>query len=220
MAKTYIEYGGERYHERAHPDAYELALAAMENLAAGDVLDVGAGAGYTSARLAERGHRVRAVDIHTEQFVPREIPCVKADLNGRLPFDDASFDGVLALEIIEHLEAPRAFLRELARVVRPGGTVVVSTPNITSLRSKLRFLWNSEFTLFFNAERRTRDPFCAEASGHISPILPWLLEIFMRDAGLQPHAWSWSKSRLGVRTRHLAKTVIVSAVRATADASP
>lgn len=213
MAKNYIEYRGERYHERAHPDAYELALAAMKGVSPGEVLDVAAGAGYTSARLADCGHRVRAIDIHPEQFVPREIPFVKGDLNLRLPFDDATFDGVLALEIIEHLEAPRAFVRELARVVKPGGTVVVSTPNITSLRSKLRFLWNGEFTLFFNAERRTRDPFCAEASGHISPILPWLLEIFLRDAGLEPREWTWSSAELGIRSRHLAKTLVVRTER-------
>lgn len=213
MAKNYIEYRGERYHERAHPDAYELALAGMKDVPPGDVLDVAAGAGYTSARLADLGHRVRAIDIHPEQFVPREIPFVKADLNHRLPFDDATFDGVLALEIIEHLEAPRAFVRELARVAKPGGTVVISTPNITSLRSKLRFLWNGEFTLFFNAERRTRDPFCAEASGHISPILPWLLEIFLRDAGLEPREWTWSSAELGIRSRHLAKTLVVRTER-------
>jgi 2-polyprenyl-3-methyl-5-hydroxy-6-metoxy-1,4-benzoquinol methylase len=219
MGKTYIEYQGERYHERAHPDAYELALAAMNDVPPGDVLDVAAGAGYTSARLAARGHRVRAIDIHPEQFVPRAIPFIKADLNGRLPFDDATFDGVLALEIIEHLEAPRAFVRELARVVKPGGTVVVSTPNITSFRSKLRFLFASEFTLFFNAERRTRDPFCAEASGHISPILPWLLEIFLRDAGLEPRDWTWSVAELGIRSRHLAKTVVVRTERVAARTS-
>lgn len=211
--KTYLEYNGQQFHQRAHPDAYELALEAMECVPPGEVLDVGAGAGYTSARLSDRGHRVRAVDINREQFVPTSIPFVKSDLNAALPFADASFDGVLALEIIEHLEAPRAFVRELGRVVRPGGAVVISTPNITSLRSKLRFLFAAEFTLFFDSERRTRDPFCAEASGHISPILPWLLDIFMRDAGLEPRARTWARAEFGIRSRHLAKTLVVRAER-------
>jgi 2-polyprenyl-3-methyl-5-hydroxy-6-metoxy-1,4-benzoquinol methylase len=218
VAKNYIEYGGRRFHERAHPDAYELALAALAELPPGKVLDVAAGAGLTSARLAERGHRVDAIDINVEQFVPTEIECRRANLNERLPFDDASFDGVLALEIIEHLEAPRAFVRELARVVKPGGTVVISTPNITSLRSKLRFVLNSEFSLFFDVETRTRDPFCEEATGHISPILPWLLDIFLKDAGLEPRTRSWTRGPLGIRSRHLAQTIIVRSVRVRASA--
>ena len=213
VTKRYIEYGGLRFHERAHPDAYDLALSAMDGVGPGSILDVAAGAGLTSFRLAEKGHEVTAIDINADQFVPPDIKHVRADLNARLPMDDASFDGVLALEIIEHLEAPRAFVRELARVCKPGGTVVVSTPNITSVRSRLRFLRRSEFTLFFDEERRTRDPFCEEASGHISPILPWLLDIFLRDARLLPTQWSWTKGLLGLRSPHLAQTLLVSARR-------
>jgi SAM-dependent methyltransferase len=52
------------------------------------------------------------------------------------PLDDASASAVVAIETIEHLENPRALLREMARIVRPGGWIVVTTPNQLSLMRK------------------------------------------------------------------------------------
>jgi 2-polyprenyl-3-methyl-5-hydroxy-6-metoxy-1,4-benzoquinol methylase len=208
VKKNYIDHGGEQFHERAMPDAYHLALDFMARLGRGRVLDLAAGSGYTSRRLKELGFDVTAYDIYTDQFVPKDIPIKKADLNRELDEPAGSVDAILALEVIEHLENPKGFLREVARVLRPGGGLVLSTPNIVTLGSKLRFAMREELELFFNEESRTRDPFCAEATGHISPLLPWLLDTFVKDAGLALSERGYTK-KWGVRTKHLGRSAIL-----------
>jgi SAM-dependent methyltransferase len=208
VSKNYIEHAGERFHERAMRDAYELALDLMSGLPRGRVFDLAAGSGYTSRRLKDMGFDVVAYDIFTDQFVPRDIPIEKVDLNQRLDVPAASVDAILALEVIEHLENPRAFLREAARLLRPGGGLVLSTPNIVTLGSKLRFAFREELELFFNEETRTRDPFCDDATGHISPLLPWLLDTFVKDAGLVVSRRAYTK-KWGLRSKHLGRSAML-----------
>lgn len=209
VTKNYFEYAGESFHERAIPDAYELALTFMAELGRGRALDLAAGSGYTSRRLKELGFDVTAYDIFTDQFVPRDIPIQKANLDGPLDEPAGAADAILALEVIEHLENPKAFLREAARLLRPGGGLVLSTPNVVTVGSKLRFALREELELFFNEESRTRDPFCNEAAGHISPLLPWLLDLFVKDAGLVVVRRAYTR-KWGVRSKHLGRSTLLS----------
>jgi len=73
------------------------------------------------------------------------------DLLKRLPYDDASFDVVLLVEVIEHLENHRIALGELARILRPGGVLILTTPNIMRL--------NSRFHFFFSGYHKTKRRF-------------------------------------------------------------
>jgi SAM-dependent methyltransferase len=72
----------------------------------------------------------------------RGIPCVAVDLNQNtpLPFPNASFDYIHAGEIIEHLFSPDLLLKEIARLLKPSGYAVISTPNLASWRNKLVLL--------------------------------------------------------------------------------
>jgi 2-polyprenyl-3-methyl-5-hydroxy-6-metoxy-1,4-benzoquinol methylase len=65
VVKNYIVHNGEDYHERASPDAYRLALQLMSRFSRGRAIDLAAGSGYTSRRLAELGFAVTAYDIFT-----------------------------------------------------------------------------------------------------------------------------------------------------------
>jgi SAM-dependent methyltransferase len=206
--KNYIEHAGERFHERAMRDAYDLALGFMSKVGRGQVFDLAAGSGYTSRRMKDMGFDVTAYDIFTDQFVPKDIPIKKTDLNIGFTEPAASADGILALEVIEHMENPRAFLREIARVLKPGGGLVLSTPNVVTVGSKVRFAFREELELFFNDEARIRDPFCDEASGHISPLLPWLLDMFVKDAGLAVLERSYTK-KWGMRSKHLGRSAML-----------
>ena len=63
-----------------------------------------------------------------------------ADVEEPLPFDDASFDVVVAAELLEHLRRPDHLVAEIARVLRPGGTIAGSVPNAYRLKNRLRAL--------------------------------------------------------------------------------
>jgi len=95
------------------------------------VLDVGCGVGQVVARLTEAGYEAHGVDV-SEPNITRARKfsdhCQLYD-GKRLPFPDNHFACAGALNVLEHVEEPEAFLRELVRVAAVGGRVVVSSPN-------------------------------------------------------------------------------------------
>lgn len=98
-----------------------------------DVLDIACGEGYGSACLSRLGARsVVGVDIDEETVAHAKIKYgIEARVGNAesIPANDDEFDLVVSFETIEHVADPAAFLDECARVCRPGGTLVVSTPN-------------------------------------------------------------------------------------------
>jgi SAM-dependent methyltransferase len=99
------------------------------------VLDAGCGAGYGTAELARAAQRVVGVDRAPEaiefaraHYAAHNVSFEEASCES-LPHADASFELVVAFEVIEHLEDWRGFLRETRRVLVPNGQLVVSTPN-------------------------------------------------------------------------------------------
>ena len=169
--------------ERAYADCHRIALRLAAPEPPGRALDLGAGQGALSHALDLGGFDVTAADINTDQFRAAGVPCSKLDLNRPLPFPDGDFSLVFAVEVLEHLESPRAFLREIFRVLKPGGLAVITTPNITSLPSRILFLATGFFDLFVPVRRRLEDPLDAEADGHITPIPGWLLRYHLREGG-------------------------------------
>jgi len=171
--------------ERAYADCHRIALRLADAERPGRALDLGAGQGAISHALRLRGHDVMAADINGSQFKAAGVPFAKLDLNRPLPLPDGDFDLVMAVEVLEHLESPRAFLREIYRLLRPGGLAVVTTPNITSLPSRMLFLATGCFDLFVPTKRRLEDPLDAEADGHITPLPGWLLRYHLRESGFE-----------------------------------
>ncbi len=95
-------------------------------------LDVGAREGNQTRWLQARGYTVTSVDV--ESLFPE---CQVVDANERLPFDDASFDLVWSSEVIEHLHAPEIAVSEFRRVTKPGGDIIMTTPNSYALLFRL-----------------------------------------------------------------------------------
>lgn len=109
-------------------------------------LDLGGGQGIFSEVLLKYEWNATLLDYAPGRV--RGVKCVSADLNERWPLVAEEFILVVALEVVEHLENPRHFFRELARVLRPNGYALVSTPNQLSIASKLCLLARNEFRDF------------------------------------------------------------------------
>jgi SAM-dependent methyltransferase len=98
------------------------------------ILDVGCGTGLNAQKFADQGHSVVGIDLSPvaiEKFNLRGFKGLVCDVErvGGVPLADATFDLVFASEVIEHLVETESFLREVHRLLRPGGTLVLSTPN-------------------------------------------------------------------------------------------
>ncbi len=92
--------------------------------------------------FAKRGFSVVATDYSPPPFRMDGVSRLGGvDLNECLPFKDSTFDGVNLIEVIEHIEHQAQLIREIGRVLKGDGTVVISTPNILNLVSRLRFLF-------------------------------------------------------------------------------
>jgi len=125
--------GAQIAYEHLHRYQFALRWAAGKH-----VLDVAAGIGYGAGLLAKAAERVWAVDLDAAsvQYARRTFPAGNLMfLQGNaasLPMQAHSVDLVIALEVLEHVEDQEGLVAELARVVRPGGTVLISTPNKAS----------------------------------------------------------------------------------------
>lgn len=115
----------------------------------GTLVDVGCGRGQLWEHLRDRFDRYLGVDVVRYDGFPEDGTFCRADLDtGRADLDDATGDVVAGVETIEHVENPRAFVRELVRLVKPGGLVIVTTPNQLNLLSKLSLMLKNQFPAF------------------------------------------------------------------------
>ena len=103
------------------------------------VLDIPAGAGAFTQRMQEQGVEVYSADIENIMMVdnPR---FEQANMNHSLPYQEGFFDAIACIDGIEHLERPFDFVRECHRILKQHGHLVISTPNISALRSRWRWM--------------------------------------------------------------------------------
>jgi len=106
------------------------------------IVDIPAGEGYSAGLLKAAGANVYAYDLFPEVFKAEGIECRKADLMEVLPIQDEFADMVLCQEGIEHLPNQYAALKELNRILKPGGRLVLTTPNYSNMRSRFSYLFS------------------------------------------------------------------------------
>ena len=139
------------------------------------VIDAGCGTGELSENLYNRGFDVTALDLGFESIKRAysklrkkniDFPFVQGDFY-RLPYEEGSFDAVVASEVIEHLENPGDALKEAARIIRQGGYIIVSTPYRENLR----------FTLCIHCNKKT------PVNAHLHSFDEKIMETMLGEAG-------------------------------------
>ncbi len=129
-----------------------VAHAIAQRNLGGVLLDIGCGSGNLYPFVRDRCDRYIGVDTIRYDNFPNRAEFVLQDLDHSITALDSNIaDVVVSVETIEHLENPRAFYRELVRLAKPGGCVMVTTPNQLSLLSKLTLLLKNQFNAFQEA---------------------------------------------------------------------
>lgn len=111
----------------------------LESEPRGALLDVPCGEGRFSEKARKMGFDVTAGDIIYSESTPEDFKYI--DLNNPLPFPDEYFNAIICIEGIEHLENHFLVIREFSRILKPGGLMILSTPNVLSLESRWKFFW-------------------------------------------------------------------------------
>jgi len=184
---------------RLHEHVAELVRAALPLGAS--VLDLAAGSGAMCLRLKDIGMRPTGTDLVAENFrLHGDVDFVTANLNDAIPASlRQGFDCVIATELIEHLENPRHLIRQCHELLKPGGLLIISSPNTSSSISLAQFVRTGEFRWF--------TPLQYGNDGHIMPILLPVLRYALEEcsfANIQIHSiaplrfagLNWWKMRL------------------------
>jgi len=118
---------------------HERVLELLEIEDRGLLLDAPSGIGELSHLLREKGFDVIAGDIDEDVIQAKDVQLKKIDLNTSLPFENNSLDFVVNVEGLEHLENPHHTIKEFARVLKSGGKLIMTTPNVLNIFSRLRY---------------------------------------------------------------------------------
>jgi 2-polyprenyl-3-methyl-5-hydroxy-6-metoxy-1,4-benzoquinol methylase len=167
------------------------AVQGLPGFPALSVLDLSCGEGEILGQLAALGCRGQGTHYREDDYIVKQreqlatLPIqAGVDLHKPLPFDASSFDVVLLIEVLEHLESHFNIFAEAGRVLRPGGFLMFTTPNIFRLHSRWQFFLTGKHKLIrrrFGWDLRPEDRYAY----HISPVDFPLAQTLLHHAGLE-----------------------------------
>jgi len=178
--------GDEKIPAPLSPNIHDTVLELVNRYVEknGEILDLGAGEGEFTRRLIAANYNAHAVDGLDIHWKNPEIPLLLADLDkdfvAELSVDGKKYDAIVAIEIIEHLENPFAFLRQCAGLLKPNGLLFVTSPNVESITSRIIFLYTGRLIAFGKGE--TLRP------AHITPLFKWKFDLGFEEAGFE-YVW-------------------------------
>jgi SAM-dependent methyltransferase len=163
------------------------------------ILDAPCGSGAALAQALKKfGHAVTGADIDPAAAAVLGDDFVEADLDKPFPWNDESFDLVISTEGIEHIENHFACLREIRRILKPDGLLILTTPNITAIRSRIRYAGSG----FFGRDPRPLNESRRHPLHHISlatmPQLRYELHVSgfilagVRSTHIKPVSWLYA----------------------------
>lgn len=174
----------------AEDSLYPAVLELFGKRPNGRILDVPSGHGAFARELLRRGYDdIRCLDIlpaEAFELKSEKVMFRQHDVIRPLPYPAAHFDYVFSLEGIEHLDSPWTFVCELCRVLKPGGSVFISTPNTFSVDARIKYLLSGYFPRFrplMQEPERVLDQRLDDA--HVSPIYFWQLNYFLLRGGVR-----------------------------------
>ncbi len=125
-----------------HEAIHETVEKILQNEKRGRVLDIPAGKGVIALRLKRLGFEVFCCDLYPQIFKLEDTEIKFGDLDKNLPYENESFDYIACIEGLEHIENPANAIREFARLLKKGGLLIVSVPNILNVEERLKWLFN------------------------------------------------------------------------------
>jgi SAM-dependent methyltransferase len=155
------------------PTRFAAALPLVLEGRPAALLDVGCGRGDFLRRIPPAVKRCGIDGLPAAEVLP-DIEYCRQDIALGLPWPEATFDAVFAGEVIEHQLDTAAFLAECRRVLRPGGILVLTTPNLAYWRNLLQWLRRQQF--FFVDHRMGEN-------GHVRYFAPRTLEALLGETG-------------------------------------
>jgi 2-polyprenyl-3-methyl-5-hydroxy-6-metoxy-1,4-benzoquinol methylase len=156
---------------------HEACFKQIKNFAKDSrILVLGSGGGAFDQRLVDNGFtNVTSLDFRPDFFRATGTSFVEKDLNENFS-DLGTFDLIVAIELIEHLENPAHFMRNISKCLHQNGSLLVTTPNIESGPSRVAFLTMGTLSFFTEEDMY--------GSGHISPLLHHIFAFHVKNAGL------------------------------------
>lgn len=151
------------------------------------IIEVGSGKGALAGALCKRldqlgvKYEMQCTDIEPQQINDQNLGFSCQYIDAQKPFNlEQDYDIGIAVEIIEHIENPFHLVREFARILKPGALLVVTSPNILSLSSRLRYFLSGTYDYF----RRPYNEYWLNM-GHVNPINPLQLIYILRKNGFE-----------------------------------
>lgn len=200
-----MQFTGERVEEKQrkfdlrfadHLARYDLAKPLCKDKV---VLDIACGTGYGTSILAQVAQTIDGVDIDKDAIELAKKSYVKSNLTytvgdgTTIPFEDNMFDVVISFETIEHIVEYHNFLKEIKRVLKPGGVLLMSTPNYKGELVKNTYhVTNFDTNTFVGSVKQHFDVQSVMYQGkHFYPLpgrglVEWLFNI-RRDVAIRTH---------------------------------
>lgn len=167
------------------------------------IMDMGCGRGFFIKAMAERyraagwpvAESLLGIDVDLSGYAAQEVPSAQVDINRPLPYGDAGFDVVVAIEVFEHTRAPYLLMEEVLRILKPGGILIMSVPNVMHMASRLTYLLTGHYAMYPTPSTKLAN--AGRLCGHIQPLPVQYWHYGLRFAGFSGIACMTDRSKRG-----------------------
>jgi len=182
-AKIFLKHKGHERIQNKALERFEFCKKLIDVNNVKSVLDIGCGDGVFLNQFPIDTKKY-GVDLFSQK--PKNINYSQHDISKGLPFNSEKFDLVIAGHIIEHLLDTSFFLKECNRILKKGGTLIISTPNTSNFRNIPKIILKKQLrSVDFSSDIVTKDELLLGPSGHVRYYSPRALKYHLLVNGLK-----------------------------------